>query len=895
MEEDHDASDFFDLLLHDPQVKRRGAYGLGLWPSHHQWSEVYNEAFARTARPVHPRHGADFWPELAGAIRQLEKRVVPALQRELAAVDEQIRRGSLPRSLWKEQGEGMHVTGIWESMAFGDGEGSMCRGAKYNQVPRKHFPESCHLLPRFEAFVKKRYKNDRIRSGGGSEGASKHAGGQVEDVDDFPFIQETRLLRLNPGTRVIEHTSSTNQRIKIHCGITNPDRISMKIAEEPSLVWEEGKCTLLEDSFGHSIVAGADVRPRVILQLKIAHPEFFAAMKAGRVIEEVGEPHTMGGEEEEEKDGERGRKKDQITLRGSGEGDNVSRWSIKAIYIRGGASQYPHHRNATLNASIGMMGGSSPSSVAGFTAAAFADLHYAPTACGGNYTRRDANDAGGKDIIPAKVFKGRTRGEIGSLVWRMEFTCDVEDGLSSGGVGRHFHPSELRKMCRLDEEGEGAGRCRYFGWEPRFWPVSTGMLGLAQRRAEQIAQRGHDAPRVGKGMFIVLLRTVLRRVFLDVNVTSTSRLALAELLSSGAFSAIASAMPAAAAPGCGSFFRCIGGSLGEVPRVGLLLFSQESSALMSALARNVIRVLVRNEGKRLCSIELLSPEALRGYGLDRMNVFKLLRSLLRTINSADFPVAASVVAWSRALHEVHAESPDVFSDLRVLWVRVPQEDVALRRVAFPGGKEKVLLEELSGAEAEALAVSGAEETFLVWRRSSLKSESRRQQEAIIVHKMWFVPRTYCGISPRPFFLRKPLCTRFTSTDGPPRKRRLTQQGGKLDLGKTEQGGEPDGQAGSQGGQPGKDGAGRLGKLDLTFFAIRAANRICRDTHGAPSFCWILRGCARCAHCAFSRRRLRSSWGTPFQSVGGICGSWSRSVARPADLISYPHRLRISVR
>ena len=41
------------------------------------------------------------------------------------------------------------------------------------------------------------------------------------------------------------------------------------------------------------------------MELKIAHPEFFAAMKAGRIIEEVGEPHTMGGrEEEEEEDGD---------------------------------------------------------------------------------------------------------------------------------------------------------------------------------------------------------------------------------------------------------------------------------------------------------------------------------------------------------------------------------------------------------------------------------------------------------------------------------------------------------------------------------------------------------------------------------------------------------------
>ena len=247
-------------------MKRRGAYGLGLWPSHHQWSEVYNEAFARTARPVHPRHGADFWPELAGAIRQLEKRVVPALQRELAAVDEEIRRGSLPRSLWKEHGEGIHVTGLWELMAFGEGDFT-CRGADYNQVSRKHFPESCRLLPTFERFVKKRYKNDRNNKG--SEGVSKErAGGQVEDVDvdDIPFVQEARLARLNPGARVIAHTSSTNQRIKIHCGITNPDRISMKIADQSPLVWEEGKCTLLDDSFGHSIVAGADVRPRVILQ-----------------------------------------------------------------------------------------------------------------------------------------------------------------------------------------------------------------------------------------------------------------------------------------------------------------------------------------------------------------------------------------------------------------------------------------------------------------------------------------------------------------------------------------------------------------------------------------------------------------------------------------------------
>ena len=82
---------------------------------------------------------------------------------------------------------------------------------------------------------------------------------------------------LQPGTELVRHTSSDNQRIKIHCGVSNPSGVAMEIANE-TVRWREGACVLLDDSFEHALASEAHDKPRTILEIKLVHPDFETAM-----------------------------------------------------------------------------------------------------------------------------------------------------------------------------------------------------------------------------------------------------------------------------------------------------------------------------------------------------------------------------------------------------------------------------------------------------------------------------------------------------------------------------------------------------------------------------------------------------------------------------------------
>merc|ERR1712023_170704 len=68
------------------------------------------------------------------------------------------------------------------------------------------------------------------------------------------------------------HTSTTNQRLKVHCGIPNPDGVSMHIAND-TVQWQRGRCVLLEDSWEHELSSESWQRPRTIVELKLPHPD----------------------------------------------------------------------------------------------------------------------------------------------------------------------------------------------------------------------------------------------------------------------------------------------------------------------------------------------------------------------------------------------------------------------------------------------------------------------------------------------------------------------------------------------------------------------------------------------------------------------------------------------
>ena len=97
---------------------------------------------------------------------------------------------------------------------------------------------------------------------------------------------------LQPGTRLIRHTSSDNQRIKLHCGILNPSNVSMKIANE-TLTWQPGACTLLDDSFEHWVVHKGP-EDRVILDIVVEHPDIKAKIKKHSRLGPVNDPSWIG-------------------------------------------------------------------------------------------------------------------------------------------------------------------------------------------------------------------------------------------------------------------------------------------------------------------------------------------------------------------------------------------------------------------------------------------------------------------------------------------------------------------------------------------------------------------------------------------------------------------------
>jgi len=216
--------------------------------------------------PIHRCHGhagcpkeleRSRWPFLDAAIDALE-RTIPSVQIEFDAAHK--------AGLAVEHGEGIHLTGMWDLIHMGCPVGPAAGELEESQAhpmangQRGMFPKTCQALREFDhaANQGRTFKAVEVR-GGGVKG--RH-----------PHIQEARFATLHPGTVVGQHTSSTNQRIKVHCGIRNPSRIAIQIANH-SLVWEEGKCILIDDSYEHALSSPKEAQRRTILELKISHPD----------------------------------------------------------------------------------------------------------------------------------------------------------------------------------------------------------------------------------------------------------------------------------------------------------------------------------------------------------------------------------------------------------------------------------------------------------------------------------------------------------------------------------------------------------------------------------------------------------------------------------------------
>ncbi|CAE7450393.1 ASPH [Symbiodinium natans] len=195
---------------------------LHLAPHRRQWTEALNEQLVSI--PVLDTVDAVPWPGMRSAIQWLEGNFSEVL---LPAFKE-----ARAHRRFTEHGEGLHLTGMWETAHI-----------SHQKCQAQLYPSFCKLLQAIRKALP-------VRRG----------------------ITQARFARMHPGTRVAEHTASTNQRIKIHCGVENPSNVTMFIADS-SITWREGKCYYVDDSYAHHILSGPKDLPRTILELKVVHPD----------------------------------------------------------------------------------------------------------------------------------------------------------------------------------------------------------------------------------------------------------------------------------------------------------------------------------------------------------------------------------------------------------------------------------------------------------------------------------------------------------------------------------------------------------------------------------------------------------------------------------------------
>ncbi|CAE8639826.1 unnamed protein product, partial [Polarella glacialis] len=196
--------------LADRLGRRLVRLGLARHPTH--WTEILNEEVF-SAPLLDPRKDHIRWPEVREALSWLEGNFTSVMLPEF-----QSSSGG-----FGEHDEGLHVTGYWEADYLIEGRDMTCDDQR--------FPGMCQLL---------RAVDDVLPTRSGIQ------------FSGIPSLLQARFARLHPGTLVVDHTADTNQRIKIHCGVVNPSRVSMQIADTV-LTWEEGKCYVVDDSFAHSI------------------------------------------------------------------------------------------------------------------------------------------------------------------------------------------------------------------------------------------------------------------------------------------------------------------------------------------------------------------------------------------------------------------------------------------------------------------------------------------------------------------------------------------------------------------------------------------------------------------------------------------------------------------
>lgn len=94
---------------------------------------------------------------------------------------------------------------------------------------------------------------------------------------------------MSAHSRLQPHCSIDNLRVRLHLGITVPERCGIRVGSE-TRHWDEGQCLVFEDSFEHEVWNHSDAR-RIVLIADLWHPDLtdveIEALTAGFCKSEV--------------------------------------------------------------------------------------------------------------------------------------------------------------------------------------------------------------------------------------------------------------------------------------------------------------------------------------------------------------------------------------------------------------------------------------------------------------------------------------------------------------------------------------------------------------------------------------------------------------------------------
>eukprot|EP00929_Paragymnodinium_shiwhaense_P041820 TRINITY_DN21715_c0_g1_i3.p1 TRINITY_DN21715_c0_g1~~TRINITY_DN21715_c0_g1_i3.p1 ORF type:complete len:368 (-),score=48.84 TRINITY_DN21715_c0_g1_i3:604-1707(-) len=94
-----------------------------------------------------------------------------------------------------------------------------------------------------------------------------------------------KLSAMAPGTHVVPHTGTSNNRLRLHFGIQVPVGAVLRIADR-NYTWQEGRGLIFDDSFEHEVWQSGD-KFRLILNVDIPHPDLPKEHKKGAFVKKI--------------------------------------------------------------------------------------------------------------------------------------------------------------------------------------------------------------------------------------------------------------------------------------------------------------------------------------------------------------------------------------------------------------------------------------------------------------------------------------------------------------------------------------------------------------------------------------------------------------------------------